>query len=93
MSTAPKSANSPSSLDQARAALQTEIEGLQALQSALDDNFDQAVERVHEMKNNASHGRFIIAGIGKSGHVGRKGQPYVSDHRLSAAANGQGRRF
>lgn len=72
MSTAPKSANSPSSLDQARAALQTEIEGLQALQSALDDNFDQAVERVHEMKNNASHGRFIIAGIGKSGHVGRK---------------------
>ena len=72
MSTAPKSANSPSSLDQARAALQTEIEGLQALQSALDGNFDQAVERVHEMKNNASHGRFIIAGIGKSGHVGRK---------------------
>ena len=58
--------------DHARTVLQTEIEGLQALQDALDENFDAAVTRVHEMKNNASHGRFIIAGIGKSGHVGRK---------------------
>lgn len=72
MSTAPKTANTNTAKDHARTVLQTEIDGLQALMDALDDSFDQAVDRVHEMKNNASHGRFIIAGIGKSGHVGRK---------------------
>lgn len=67
----PKTA-ATSDKDNARTVLQTEIEGLQALQNSLDESFDQAIERIHAMKNSAEHGRFIIAGIGKSGHVGRK---------------------
>ena len=58
--------------DNARTVLQTEVEGLQALQDGLDESFDKAIERIHAMKNSAEHGRFIIAGIGKGGHVGRK---------------------
>jgi len=67
----PKTA-ATSDKDNARTVLQTEIEGLQALQDGLDESFDKAIERIHAMKNSAEHGRFIIAGIGKGGHVGRK---------------------
>lgn len=64
--------STPNDQQSARAVLQTEIEGLQALQSALDERFDKAVQTIHTMKNAASHGRLIVAGIGKSGHVSRK---------------------
>jgi arabinose-5-phosphate isomerase len=55
----------------ARAALQTEIEGMQELLNALDGSFLDAVETIEEMKKDGK-GRLVITGMGKSGHVGRK---------------------
>lgn len=60
-----------SDLDSAKKVFQTEIEGLKALEAALDASFEDAVEAVHAMKANKG-GRLIIAGIGKSGHIARK---------------------
>ena len=62
---------SDSDLDNARKVLKTEIGGLEALMKALDGNFSRAVELIHIMKQEKT-GRLIVAGIGKSGHVGRK---------------------
>ena len=56
----------------AQTVLQTEIKGLQALHDAIDNTFEKAVETVHAIKSNDGRGRLIVAGIGKSGHVGRK---------------------
>jgi arabinose-5-phosphate isomerase len=68
----PKTHNNISSdLSIARQALRAEIEGLSALQESLDQSFTQAVEKIDAMKESRS-GRLIVAGIGKSGHVGRK---------------------
>jgi len=58
-------------LDQARRALETEIQGLQALAASLDQRFGAAVETIQAMKDKGL-GRLIVAGIGKSGHVARK---------------------
>lgn len=54
--------------------LQEESKALLTLSETIDDSFDAAVEAVHRMKseNEGLSGRFIIAGIGKSGHVARK---------------------
>lgn len=54
----------------ARQVLQTEIQGLESLRESVDENFSKAVELIHVMKN--GHGRLIVAGIGKSGHISRK---------------------
>ncbi|MGQ0527342.1 MAG: KpsF/GutQ family sugar-phosphate isomerase [Alphaproteobacteria bacterium] len=51
--------------------LRTEIKGLEELAKTLDGNFTLAVEAIDSMKQKKS-GRLIVAGIGKSGHVGRK---------------------
>ncbi len=51
--------------------IQTEIEGLQALADSLDDSFTTAIDTIHNMKA-TRHGRLIIAGIGKSGHIAKK---------------------
>lgn len=58
--------------DNARAVLQAEIEGLQALQGSIDHSFDTVVSAIDGMKQSGGQGRLIVAGIGKSGHVGRK---------------------
>ena len=50
-----------------RAALDIEIEGLQAVRDCLGDSFAQAV-----MALAACKGRVVICGLGKSGLVGRK---------------------
>ncbi len=55
-----------------RRVLDAEIAGLQALASALDGAFAEAVEAIQAMKSSGRTGRLIIAGIGKSGHVARK---------------------
>ena len=47
--------------------IRAEIDGLQSLAAALDDGFERAVAVCA-----AAHGRIIVTGIGKSGHVGRK---------------------
>ncbi len=54
-----------------RNAVLTEMEGLKALADSLDDNFAKAVEAIHRMKSER-RARLIVAGIGKSGHVGAK---------------------
>ncbi len=57
--------------EHAQRVLNAEADGLRALAAALDQRFTQAVEVIHAMKQ-AGHGRLIIAGMGKSGHVARK---------------------
>lgn len=52
-------------------ALQTEIEGLKALEASINGDFSRAAAIIDAMKQ-ARHGRLIVAGIGKSGHVARK---------------------
>lgn len=59
--------NDESILNVARKALETEITELQNLKNRLDENFLKAVETI-----NASDGKLIIVGIGKSAHVGNK---------------------
>ncbi len=57
----------------ARHVLNAEAKALTALADSIDEQFHRAVEAVHEMKAASDFaGRFIIAGIGKSGHVARK---------------------
>ena len=51
--------------------LKEEIEGLQALAGSLDEQFVLAVDAIDKMRTSRA-GRLIVAGIGKSGHVGRK---------------------
>lgn len=58
-------------LTNAKNVLETEMNGLLALKESLDENFSRAVELIDTMKKDKS-GRLIVAGIGKSGHVGRK---------------------
>ncbi|MDU8930050.1 KpsF/GutQ family sugar-phosphate isomerase [Alisedimentitalea sp. MJ-SS2] len=47
--------------------LRTEAQALSQMAQALPDGFEQAVEMILE-----APGRVIVAGIGKSGHIGRK---------------------
>ena len=54
-------------LDWARNVLNTEAEGLHEIAAALDDNFVRAADALLHCK-----GRVVIAGMGKSGHIGRK---------------------
>ena len=58
-------------LQHARNVLDSEILGLKALKDGIDENFVSAVYAIHTMKAK-KNGRLIVAGIGKSGHVGRK---------------------
>jgi arabinose-5-phosphate isomerase len=57
--------------DAGRRVLQAEIEGLKALQDAVNGDFSTAVAVINSMKQ-TRHGRLIVAGIGKSGHIARK---------------------
>lgn len=54
-----------------RKAILTEMEGLRQLADSLDANFTRAVDAIHTMKTER-RARLIVAGIGKSGHVGKK---------------------
>ena len=54
-------------LDSARAVIAREVEGLEAVASALDEKFVALVEKIGQLK-----GRVVISGMGKSGHIGRK---------------------
>lgn len=60
-------ATGPGHLTSARRTLDLEINGLQALQDSLGDDFVAAVDLMGKAK-----GRVIVSGIGKSGHIGRK---------------------
>lgn len=67
MSSAPIAAAHARILDLARRVLAIEAEAVQALADQLDDTFVKAVDLIL-----ASHGRVIVSGVGKSGHIGRK---------------------
>lgn len=54
-------------LASARRTFSIEIEALQALHDRLDDRFGKAVEMLL-----GCHGRIVVTGIGKSGHIARK---------------------
>ncbi|HYA20120.1 MAG TPA: KpsF/GutQ family sugar-phosphate isomerase [Burkholderiales bacterium] len=57
----------PRALDLARQVLEIEARGITALIERLDHNFARAVELTL-----GCHGRVVVSGIGKSGHVARK---------------------
>src|SRR3970282_351326 len=63
------------SLDTARKVVQTELEALQGLLKRLagadGKSFEQAVERIFACPE-ASGGRVIVTGMGKSGIIGQK---------------------
>ena len=59
-------------IQKARDVLELESKALSALSAAIDENFSEAVETIHGIKNAEKTGRLIVAGIGKSGHVARK---------------------
>lgn len=69
--TKPVAANAPSALDHAHRVLELESAALLALSKSLDGNFTTVIETIQAMKDKG-HGRLIVAGIGKSGHVARK---------------------
>ncbi len=54
-------------VESAKRVLRCEVDGLKALESALDDSFVALVNLVYGLK-----GRLIISGMGKSGHIARK---------------------
>lgn len=58
-------------IESARKTIQTEIDGMAKLAETLDDNFTNAINTIHEMKQQ-HRGRLIVAGIGKSGHIANK---------------------
>ncbi len=57
-------------LREARRVIDVEIAGLQALRSRLDASFNRAVDLL--VATAESRGKVVVAGVGKSGNVGRK---------------------
>lgn len=51
----------------AKKVIESEIEGLKAIENWFDDNFTQAVDLILKAK-----GRIILSGMGKSGHIANK---------------------
>ncbi|MCU0598363.1 MAG: KpsF/GutQ family sugar-phosphate isomerase [Desulfobacterales bacterium] len=54
-------------IEQAREVLKIEAQGILSLADRIDDNFRKLVDLIYQ-----SRGRVIVAGIGKSGIIGRK---------------------
>ena len=54
-------------LETAKVAIRSEIEALESLLQAIDENFVKVVDLI-----SCSLGRVMITGVGKSGHVGNK---------------------
>ena len=54
-------------IDVAKKCFQDEAEAIMKLIPKLDDNFTKAIELIIESK-----GKFIVTGVGKSGHIGAK---------------------
>ena len=58
-------------LDSAHKTLMTEIDGLKALEHALSGSLGDAFRAALELVS-AAHGRVVVTGMGKSGHIGHK---------------------
>ncbi len=63
----------------AQKVINSAIEGLQALSSCLDKNFDSLIDEIIKHK-----GRIIVSGMGKSGHIARKIAATLSSTGTSA---------
>jgi len=63
----PSAPNAARIISVARNALTVEAKAVQALVDRVGDEFAQAVALILE-----SHGRVIVSGVGKTGHIGRK---------------------
>lgn len=61
--------NADNHIQNARSVIDIEIEALQNGKKAIDLDFSNAVELI---RNTARHGRVIVMGMGKSGHIGKK---------------------
>lgn len=61
------SAHAPNALAMGKQVLQIEADAIVDLARRLDERFSRAVELIL-----SSHGRVIVSGIGKSGHIARK---------------------
>jgi arabinose-5-phosphate isomerase len=61
---------SEQALELARSVLEIEAEAIRALTQRLDGRFLQALSLIEESL--ARHGRVIVSGMGKSGHIARK---------------------
>jgi arabinose-5-phosphate isomerase len=59
--------SSPSALERGRRVLRLEHEAIAQLERRLDERFTSAVELIHR-----AEGRVIVAGVGKTGLIGRK---------------------
>jgi arabinose-5-phosphate isomerase len=59
--------NPANPIDLAREVLLTEARAVEALAQRLDDSFPLAVDLILQC-----HGRVVVSGMGKSGHIGRK---------------------
>src|ERR1700759_3476697 len=62
-----REASGSADLAVARRVIRAEISGLERLADALDGAFEAAVNICA-----AARGRIVVAGLGKSGHIGRK---------------------
>jgi arabinose-5-phosphate isomerase len=60
-------ASASADLERGRRLLRAESEALAALEAALDERFAAALDRL-----TVPHGRVVVTGMGKSGHVARK---------------------
>ena len=58
---------SSSGLELARRVLEIEADAVRALIARIDQRFQNAIELIH-----GRHGRVIVSGMGKSGHIARK---------------------
>ncbi len=57
----------PNYLDLGKQVILEEIKGLQALNKALDESFNQVMEKIKHCR-----GKLIFSGVGKSGHIAHK---------------------
>lgn len=59
--------NNTNQIKTAQKVIDSAIDGLQALSSCLDDNFNNLIDEIINHK-----GRIIVSGMGKSGHIAKK---------------------
>ena len=82
--------NKQNIVQRANEVFNTEIDGIKAVQSKLDDSFVELVERCSDAIDRG--GKLVITGVGKSGYIGKKiaatlssvGNPSVFMHPVEA---------
>lgn len=60
----------PSHQSRAKKVFDIELAGIRAVKSQVDESFDHAVDSI--LRTLSARGKIVVAGIGKSGNIGRK---------------------